>query len=62
MSGVGAFVTSIVSMLPIEACSNSNCRPVLADCDVEICCPSIVTEFKAGPTPRMLTWNTSGPL
>src|SRR5688572_17222662 len=55
MSGVGAFVTSIVSMLPNDACSNSNWRPVLADDEVETCWPSIVTEFKEGPTPRILT-------
>jgi hypothetical protein len=62
MSGVAAFVTSIVSMLPSDACSNSNARPKFADCAVATFTPSIVTEFRSALTPRTLTWRTSGPL
>ena len=62
MSGVAALVTSMVSMLPSEACSNSKERPSPLDWAVAMCWPSIVTELSAELTPRMLTWRTSGPL
>ena len=55
MSGVGALVTSMVSMLPSDAWSNSKARPPLADCALATWRPSIVTALRSGPTPRMLT-------
>ena len=59
MSGVGAFVTSIVSTRLSEACSNSNARPVLAEAELAMRSPSIVTEFRSAPMPRMETVRTS---
>ena len=61
MSGVGALVTSIVSILLSEACSNSNVRPAFADCELATRSPSIVTELRAPSIPRICTERTSAP-